>query len=81
MKYLEIIIRPERYTATKEALAAGRFYSAITFDVLGRGKKRAIMRYMMPQRVRKNSSPSRFCARSSSASMRWTKRWRRSSPS
>ena len=39
MKYLEIIIRPERYTATKEALAAGRFYSAITFDVLGRGKK------------------------------------------
>lgn len=38
MKYLEIIIRPERYIATKEALAEGRFYSAITFDVLGRGK-------------------------------------------
>lgn len=38
MKYVETIIRPNKYIETKEKLAEKGFYSAIVMDVIGRGK-------------------------------------------
>lgn len=39
MKLAIIIIRPERYYQTKQALADNRFYALSSHEIFGRGKK------------------------------------------